>query len=101
MGRFPDPNAAEATQRISGVTVERDQGEGRFVMVRGTEPRLSAVAINGERIPSPEGDKRFVALDVIPADLLEAVEVVKAITPDMDGDAIGGEVNLLAEKSIC
>ena len=55
-GRFPDPNAAEATQRIPGIALQRDQGEGRYVIVRGTEARLNSMTINGERIPSPEGD---------------------------------------------
>ena len=66
IGQFPDSNAAEATQRIPGVTIERDQGEGRYVAIRGTEPRLNSMMINGERIPSPEGDIRAVALDVVP-----------------------------------
>ena len=99
MGRFPDPNAAEATQRIPGITVQRDQGEGRYVVVRGTEPRLNSMTLNGERIPSTEGDIRNVALDVVPADLLQAIEVSKALTPDMDGDAIGGAVNLVTRKA--
>lgn len=99
IGRFPDPNAAEATQRIPGVVIQRDQGEGRFVSVRGTEPRLNSVMINGERIPAPEGDIRYVALDVVPADLLEAIEVTKALTPDMDSDAIGGAVNLVTKNA--
>ena len=99
IGDFPDPNAAEATQRIPGVTLQRDQGEGRYVIVRGTEARFNSTTINGERIPSPEGDTRFVALDVIPADLLEAIEVSKALTPDMDGDAIGGAVDLVTKRA--
>ena len=97
IGQFPDSNAAEATQRIPGVTIERDQGEGRYVAIRGTEPRLNSMMINGERIPSPEGDIRAVALDVVPTDLLEAIEVTKALTPDMDADAIGGAVNLITK----
>jgi TonB-dependent receptor len=99
IGRFPDPNSAEAAQRISGVTMQRDQGEGRFILVRGTEPRLNSSAINGEQLPAPEAKVRFVALDVIPADLLEAIEVTKAITPDMDGDSIGGAVNLITKQA--
>ena len=99
IGRFPDPNAAEATQRIPGIVIQRDQGEGRFVSVRGTEPRLNSVLINGERIPAPEGDIRYVALDVVPADLLEAIEVSKALTPDMDSDSIGGAVNLVTKQA--
>jgi TonB-dependent receptor len=97
IGRFPDSNTAEATQRIPGVSIERDQGEGRYVIIRGTEPRLSSTMINGERIPSPEGDVRQVALDVIPADLLESIEVTKALTADMDADAIGGAVNVITK----
>jgi TonB-dependent receptor len=96
---FPDANAAEAAQRISGITVERDQGEGRYVLIRGTSPRLNSMTINGERIPAPEGEQRSVAIDVIPADLLQAIQVSKALTPDMDGDAIGGTVNLLLKEA--
>jgi TonB-dependent receptor len=99
IGLFPDPNAAEAVQRVPGVSIERDQGEGRYVLVRGTEARLNSMMINGERIPSPEGDVRQVALDVVPADLLQSIEVSKALTPDMDGDAIGGAVNLITQQA--
>jgi TonB-dependent receptor len=99
IGRFPDPNAAEATQRVPGVTILRDQGEGRYVIVRGTEPRLNATLINGERLPAPEGDLRQVALDVVPADLLETIEVTKALTADMDADSIGGSVNLITKAA--
>ncbi len=94
IGRFPDPNTAEAVQRAPGISVERDQGEGRYVLIRGTEPRLTSVTINGEQIPAPEGAVRQVALDVIPADQLASIEVHKALTPDMDADGIGGAVNL-------
>jgi TonB-dependent receptor len=99
IGQFPDLNAAEAAQRIPGVSIERDQGEGRYVLVRGTEARLNSMLINGERIPSPEGEIRAVALDVVPADLLQAIEVSKAVTPDMDADAIGGTVNLVTQQA--
>jgi TonB-dependent receptor len=99
IGNFPDPNAAEALQRVPAVSIERDQGEGRYVLVRGTEARLNSMTINGERIPSPEGEIRSVALDVIPADLLESIEVTKTLTPDMDADAIGGAVNLVTTQA--
>jgi TonB-dependent receptor len=99
IGRFPDKNASEATQRIPAVSLLRDQGEGRYVLVRGTEPRLNATTVNGERIPSSEAGIRTIALDTIPADLLEAIEVSKALTPDMDGDSIGGTVNLVTKSA--
>ena len=94
IGRFPDQNVAEALQRIPGISVQRDQGEGRYVQIRGTDPNLSNITINGEQIAAPEGDARTVALDMIPSNILSSIEVTKAITPDMDGDAIGGSVNI-------
>lgn len=96
---FPDPNAAEALRRIPGISTENDQGEGRYILIRGTEARLNSTKINGNNIPSPEDDNRNVSLDVIPSDLLGAIEVSKALTPDMDGDAIGGSVNLVTKNA--
>lgn len=99
IGRFPDPNTAEAIQRIPGVSLQRDQGEGRYVQLRGSDPRLTNVTINGDQIPAPEGDIRYAALDVIPADQLASIEVNKAITPDMDADGIGGSINLTTKEA--
>jgi len=91
---FADLNTAEVLQRISGVTIQRDLGEGRFVAIRGTSPSLTNVTINGEQVAISSGENRRVELDVISADQLSGIEVVKVITPDMDGNAIGGSVNL-------
>ncbi|WP_207434178.1 TonB-dependent receptor [Sabulibacter ruber] len=99
IGRFPDPNAAEALQRVPGVNIERDQGEGRYVLVRGLAPQFTNINVNGEQIPSPEADVRFVALDAIPSDQLASMEISKSLTPDMDGDAIGGSVNLITRTA--
>lgn len=99
IGRFPDPNVAEAIQRIPGATLQRDQGEGRYVIIRGLAPQFTNISINGEQIPSPEAGVRFVALDAVPADQLSSIEVTKALTPDMDGDAIGGSVNLITRRA--
>lgn len=99
IGRFPDKNAAEATERIPGISLLRDQGEGRYVLVRGTEARLNSTTINGERIPSPESGGRDIALDTIPSDLLGSIEVSKALKPDMDGDSIGGTVDLVTMRA--
>jgi TonB-dependent receptor len=98
-GRFPDPNAAEALQRIPGVNIERDQGEGRYVLVRGLAPQFTNINVNGEQIPSPEASVRYVALDAIPSDQLASIEVSKSLTPDMDGDAVGGSVNLITRTA--
>jgi TonB-dependent receptor len=99
IGSFPDPNAAEAIQRIPGIVVQRDQGEGRFVLIRGTEPRLSATTINGERIGTTENTSRQIPLDTIPADLMGAIEVTKVLTPDVEADSIGGRVNLITKRA--
>ena len=95
IGKFPDQNAAEALQRVPGVNIQRDEGDGRFVLVRGLSPQFTNISVNGEQIPSPDAGARFVALDAIPASQLASLEVTKAITPDMDGDAIGGSINLI------
>ncbi len=98
IGDFPDSNVSESLQRMPGVSIERDQGEGRFVRVRGVAPDLNAVNVNGIQVPAPEAGRRAVALDVIPADLLESLTVVKTLTPDMDANSLGGtvEVNTLS-----
>ncbi len=95
IGRFPDANIGEALKRIPSITVNYDQGEARFVNIRGTAPELNSIMINGERMPSAEAERRAVQVDLVPADMIAAIEVHKAVLPDMDGDAIGGAVNLI------
>ncbi|MGN0309832.1 MAG: TonB-dependent receptor [Bacteroides sp.] len=99
VGKFPDSNIGDALKRIPGINVQYDQGEARFGQVRGTSADLSSVTINGNRIPSAEGDTRNVQLDLIPADMIQMVEVNKVVTPDMDADAIGGSINLVTKSS--
>lgn len=94
VGNFPDQNVAEALQRAPGISVQRDQGEGRFVVIRGINPNFNSTTINGMRVPGPESDSRAVNLDAISSDLVESVEITKAITPDMDGDAVGGNIEV-------
>ncbi len=97
--RFPDENIGDALKRIPGINVQYDQGEARFGQVRGTAPDLSSVTVNGNRTPSAEGSTRAAQLDLIPADMIQSVEVRKVITSDMDGDAIGGAVNLVTKSA--
>lgn len=93
MGQFPDQNVAESLRRLPGVTVENDQGEGRYVVIRGMDPDLNSTSINGVRASTGE-PRRALQLDVIPSDVLDGLEVSKTLTPDMDGDAIGGSINV-------
>lgn len=94
IGQFPDQNVAESLRRAPGINVLNDQGEGRFVSVRGLSPDLNSASINGNRILSTGGDERTVALDVIPNELVESIEIKKSLTADMDGDTIGGSLDI-------
>ena len=95
IGRFPDANVGDALKRIPGITIQNDQGEARFGLVRGTAAQLNSVTVNGDRIPSAEAETRVVQLDLIPSDMISQIEVNKVLTPDMDADAIGGSINLV------
>ena len=101
IGKLPDRNAAEAVQRIPGVSIERDQGEGRFVAVRGLPSQWNSTTLNGSRLPTAEEEttSRAVAFDFFPSEMIESVEVSKALTPDMEGDAIGGSVNFITRRA--
>jgi TonB-dependent receptor len=98
IGRFPDQNAAESLSRLPGVSVYRDQGEGRFVNVRGINYTLGNVTLDGSGLASPESGNRAIALDVVPSDSLGALEVSKVPTPDMTPEGLGGNVNLRSKS---
>jgi TonB-dependent receptor len=91
---LPNANVADAVGRLPGVTLERDEGEGKYVQIRGTEPRLNNVTVDGVEVPAPEDNVRQVKLDTIPSGIVEAVEVNKTLSANQDADAIGGTVNL-------
>jgi TonB-dependent receptor len=99
VGRFPDANIGDALKRVPGVTMQNDQGEARNIIIRGLAPSLNSVTLNGDRIPSAEGDNRNVQMDLIPSDMIATIEVNKTLTPDMDADAIGGSVNLITRAT--
>jgi len=99
VGRFPDSNIGDALKRVAGVTMQNDQGEARNIIIRGIAPALNSVTLNGNRIPSAEGDNRNVQMDLIPADMISSIEVSKTLTSDMDADAIGGSVDLVTRAT--
>lgn len=98
IGRFPDPNIAEALQRTPGIGIERDQGEGRYINVRGAPAEFSAVSINGVMLPAPAPDTRAMDLDTIPSDIVSQIEVSKSLRPDLDADSIAGAVNIVTRS---
>jgi len=91
---FPDLNTAEVLQRVTGVSIQRDMGEGRFVALRGTPSVMTNVTVNGQQVAYSNSENRAVELDVISAAQLSGIEVTKVITPDMDADSVGGSINL-------
>jgi TonB-dependent receptor len=94
---LPNANAAEAAARMPGVTAERDEGEPKFVEIRGTPPTFTNVEIDGVHVPGTLSGDRSVKLDDVPSDLLGAIEVQKTLTADMDANAIGGTINLVSK----
>lgn len=100
IGKLPDRNAAEAVQRMQGVAVARYHGEADQATVRGTPFAWTSTLFNGSRLPSSNviGNRSSV-LDVVPSEMIQYVQVAKAITPDMEGDAIGGSVNFITRTA--
>ena len=96
---LPNANMADALGRLPSVTLERDEGEGRYVQVRGTEPRLTNTTVDGVNVPSPESGIRQINFQAIPADIVESVEINKTLQANMDGDGIGGSVNLVTKTA--
>ncbi len=96
----PDLSVANTAQRISGVSLERStNGEGQYVIIRGMDKRYIYTLVNGIKIPSPDNKNRYVPLDIFPNDLLERLEITKSLTPNMEGDAIGGAVNMVMKDA--
>ncbi|HWU14974.1 MAG TPA: TonB-dependent receptor, partial [Caulobacter sp.] len=95
VGKLPDQNVAEAVRRLPGVSVANDQGEGRYVIIRGVDPRYVNVTVNGQTAAAPEPDNRQVKLDDIPSAMIGSVKVIKSLTADLDASAIAGQVDIV------
>jgi TonB-dependent receptor len=96
---LPNANIADALGRMASVTIERDEGEGKYVQIRGTEPRLSNTMVDGVTVPSPESGVRQIKLDTIASDLVDSVEINKTLQANIDADGIGGSVNLVTKTA--
>jgi TonB-dependent receptor len=96
----PDLTVANVMQRVSGVSIERNSnGDGQYAILRGMDKRYNYTLVNGVKIPSPDNKYRYVPLDLFPADLLDRLEVYKTLTPNLEGDAIGGAVNMVMKNA--
>jgi len=97
---LPDITVANVLQRVSGVAVQRDAtGEARYAIIRGMDKRYNTTTVNGVKIPSPDDKARYVPMDIFPAEILERLEVVKSLTPDLEADAIGGIMNMVLKHA--
>jgi len=96
---LPNANVADAIGRMPGVTLQRDEGEGVYVQVRGLDPRMTNVTIDGVTVPSPEAAIRQVNLATIPSDMIQSIELNKTLSANQDADGIGGSVNLVTKMA--
>lgn len=94
IGRYPDPNVAESLQRVQGIAIQRDQGEGRYINVRGAPSSFTAVSVDGVAVPAVSASTRAVDLDTLPSDIVSSVEVSKTLMPSQDADSIAGSVDI-------
>jgi TonB-dependent receptor len=99
IGRLPDRNVSEVVEHLPGVGVTYDQGEGRYVSIRGVPSNLNNYTLNGLEIGNPDGTTRSLPLDIVSGQLLNRVEISKIKTADMDGQGIGGTVNLVTQTA--
>jgi outer membrane receptor protein involved in Fe transport len=96
----PDLTVANVIQRVSGVSVERSSnGDGQYAILRGMDKRYNYTLVNGVKIPSPDSKYRYVPLDIFPSELLDRLEIYKSLTPSMEGDAVGGAVNMVMKDA--
>jgi hypothetical protein len=96
----PDLTVANVMQRISGVSIERNSnGDGQYAILRGMDKRYNYTLVNGVKIPSPDNKYRYVPLDLFPSDLLDRLEVYKTLTPNLEGDGIGGAINMVMKNA--
>ncbi|HLJ75910.1 MAG TPA: carboxypeptidase regulatory-like domain-containing protein, partial [Acidobacteriaceae bacterium] len=96
---LPNANLADALGRLPSVTLERDEGEGKYVQVRSTEPRLTNTTVDGVNLPSEEPGVRQIKFDAIPSSLVDSVQISKTLQANMEGDGIGGSVNLVTKEA--
>jgi TonB-dependent receptor len=96
----PDLTVANVIQRVSGVALERNSsGDGQYAIIRGMDKRFNYTMVNGMKIPSPDNKNRFVPLDIFPSELLDRLEVSKSLNANMEGDGIGGAVNMVMKDA--
>ena len=100
--RLPDKDAADALKRVAGVAIQNNKGEGGYVSLRGTPKDWTSTLINGDRLPVADEDNtsRSFEFEVLPADLIDRIDVTRTVTPDLEGDNIGGSINFILKEPV-
>lgn len=93
LGKLPDQNVAESLQRIAGVTIERNRGEGRYISVRGFGPKFNAVTVNGRTLATDNNGREF-SFDVLPSEIISGADVYKSPQANINGASIGATVDV-------
>jgi TonB-dependent receptor len=99
VGKLPDSNIAEALQRVSGISIQRDQGEGRYINVRGAPSEFTNITVNGVSLPAPDPFTRAIDLDTVPANIADTLEISKTLLPNQEADSIAGAVNIKTKSA--
>jgi len=99
IGKFPDTNIAESLQRVTGVAIERNGGEGQFLTVRGFGPEFNMVTMNGRTLPTDNQGREF-SFDVVAAELVSGVQVHKSPMANIPEGAIGASVNIQTRRPL-
>ena len=99
VGKLPDSNIAEALQRVSGISIQRDQGEGRYINVRGAPSEFTNITVNGVSLPAPDPFTRAIDLDTVPANIADTLEISKTLLPSQEADSIAGAVNIKTKSA--
>jgi len=99
IGKLPDHNTAAALRRIPGISVMEDQGEPRFPVIRGLRSTYNRTTIDGALVASVDESGRTVPLDIVPSVMAGRLEVIKTVTPENDGNAIGGVINVTTRSA--
>lgn len=99
IGKLPDHNTAAALRRIPGISVMEDQGEPRFPVIRGLRSTYNRTTIDGALVASVDEEGRTVPMDIVPSVMAGRLEVIKTVTPEHDGNAIGGVINVTTRSA--
>ncbi|MBD8546731.1 TonB-dependent receptor [Sphingomonas sp. CFBP 8760] len=99
VGKFPDVNISESLQRVTGVAIDRNGGEGQFITVRGLGPQFNTVLVNG-RIMATDNPGREFSFDVLSPNMIQRTDIFKSTVPQLQEGGIGATVNIVTARPL-